>query len=134
MSERLKRAVAPAVLGIISAFVVAWTTILHVPYLVHPDWASSANASVQPFAILMVILICVSCIDVPTHYLRIVTIMSVILTIIVMLGCLHFYTTIENIDKGKDVEAALEVWKFCYMISAVSIVASATLFGLWLSS
>ena len=114
------------------AFVTQWTDLLLVPFLVHPDWQSKANATARPFSVAAFLLIMLFFYRMRPEGLRKLAIGLVCLWIALMIGCLLFYGLLGTIGDGNTIERTIFAWFLIYEAAAVTAVAAATAVALWL--
>src|SRR5258707_15825316 len=91
-------------LSAIVTFVTQWTDLLHVPFLIHPDWEGKANATARPFSVAAVLLVILLFSRMSRTRLRGLSIGFICAWVILMLGCLLFYTFLGSIPDGPTIE------------------------------
>jgi hypothetical protein len=130
----LKRVLAAIPLTAITAFVTQFTDLLHVPWLTHPDWAPSVNKSILPVGVVAVLLTFLLCYALSKRYVRLISIVLLVLTVGLMGFCYWRHATIDSIATPEAAEAAIASWSYAYIAACVTLVCAATTIGLWLTA
>jgi hypothetical protein len=129
-----KRVLAAIPLTAIAGFVAYLTKLLHVRWLIHPDWAPTINDSILPIGVIAVLLTFIAFYALSKRYVRAISIALLLLTAGLIALCCWYHLTIDDLPTPQEAEAAIARWSYAYIAACVTFVCAATTIGLWLTA
>jgi hypothetical protein len=97
-------------------------------------WELTINQNIQPFSIMAVLIVFMLFYPLKAGAMRWLSVGLICLSVGLMLVCLRFSATLDNIPDPQTIESTIRVWKWFYMAAVVVVVSAATACGLWLTS
>jgi hypothetical protein len=118
----------------ITTFVTQFNNVLHVNYLTHPDWRDTVNADIRPMSIVAVLMLFIMFYPAGKTPLRWLSVALLAVSLGLMIVCVWFSDTIEDVTAGIPAQIAISHWKKLYMGACVSLVSGATLASMWITA